>query len=781
MNLEKLKDTARKYEQKEEWRKAIEVYQRVLGAYESGEEDAPDLALYNKVGDLHLKVGDIPAAVRSYERAVELYGEQGFSNNAIAVCGKILRYDPHRTRTYIQLARLHARKNMAGEAKKHLIEYLDRMNREGLRDDAFRDVKDFADQFASSDEIRVMLAELLRVASRGVEAREQLEKLATQLESRGDQVGARRTRERLHEIEETATSPLEEPRRKGDLVFLDVGLGFPSGAPPAGPGVTAPGTEESLDVPPPVEVSVGEVTVSVSDLMQSDLDAAEFEVMPLEGLDRVDVGDLDDLELLPVDPDLVLDQTRLDPANEPPPVEGLEPGVADDSGFLPLTASDATGLVSDMTIELTASAPEEPSPDRLELVPLLGDLDLSTAVESADADAGADSTPVWGEDDPALHLLESDAPAESVGAAPPVEEESAGARVSSLEDRVLDDPDNPEVHRALGEALLATGQHDRGVEELDLALSRLEELEDWDRADDVAQQLARLEPAGIRYFQKMVELAYRGGHRSRVIDAYLELGDALVRVGSVEKALAVYGRVAEQEPDNPRALAAIDALAPPAPPTPPAPVLSAGPAVPAPPVVSAGPALPAAPAPEPVGSGFVDLGALVLGDVAGGKPKDTRMRVQDEEPTGDEERDFADMLKQFKRGLDENLDDEDYQSHYDLGIAFKEMGLLDEAIAEFQKALRSPDARLRTSEALGSSFFDKGQFAVAEAILRRAVDGLSGQDDEKIGLLYWLGRALEAGGRAEEAQPYYRRALAVDIHFMDLTERLRAIAKDRAP
>jgi tetratricopeptide (TPR) repeat protein len=325
---------------------------------------------------------------------------------------------------------------------------------------------------------------------------------------------------------------------------------------------------------------------------------------------------------------------------------------------------------------------------------------------------------------------------------------------------VLDDPDNPEVHRALGEALLATGQHGRGVEELDLALFRYEEIEDWDRADDVAQELARLEPSGIRYFQKLVELAYRGGNRSRVIDAYLELGDALVRVGSVENALAVYGRVAEQEPDNPRALAAVDALAPPAPLTPP---------------------VSAPPPPATAAPGFVDLGALVLGGDAVGKPKDTRMRVQDEAPTGDEERDFADMLKQFKRGLDENLEDEDYQSHYDLGIAFKEMGLLDEAIAEFQKALRSPDSRLRTSEALGSSFFDKGQFAVAEAILRRAVDGLSGQDDEKIGLLYWLGRALEAEGRAPEAQPYYRRALAVDIHFMDLAERLRAIAQGRTP
>ncbi len=760
MNLDKLKDTARKHEQKEDWRKAIEVYQRVLQAFESGEEAAPDLALYNKIGDLHLKVSDIPAAVRSYERAVELYSEQGFSNNAIAVCGKILRYDPHRTRTYIQLARLHAKKNMAGEAKKNLIEYLERMNREGLRDDAFQDVKAFADQFASSDEIRIMLAELLRVASRGAEAREQLEKLASDLESRGDQAGAQRTRDRMNEMESSASpapAPADEPRRKGDLVFLDIGLDTPFGS---AVGFGAPTREvrlvEEPDAPPPsIEPPTGEVTMSASDLMQSELDTEEeeFEVVPVEGLERVDPDTLDEMEILPPDPDLVVADTNLQVEEAAPALEGFEPGVADDSGTVPLVANDATGLVSDLTIDIgTSDTEDEVSPDWMEEEPLLGDVEVS--IEPAAESYAVDAAPVWDVDDPALQLVEEPADGIGAGGAERVEE-SPEARVSALEDLVLDDPDNPEVHRALGEALLSLGQHERGIEELDLALSRLEELEDWDRANDVAEELARLEPSGIRYFQKLVEFAYRIGHRGRVIEAYLELGDALVRVGAVDKALAVYGRVAESEPDNARARAAIDSLAPP---PPPAPVVA-----------------PPAQSPPAAAEGFVDLGAMLLDGDAPVKPKDTRMRVQDEEPTGDEEKDFADMLKQFKRGLDENLEDEDYQSHYDLGIAFKEMGLLDEAIAEFQKALRSPDARLRTSEALGSSFFDKGQFAVAEAILRRAVDGLSGQDNEKIGLLYWLGRALEAEGRGQEARPYYERALAVDVRFMDLNDRLRAI------
>jgi hypothetical protein len=65
MNLEKLKDTARKFEQKEDWRKAIEVYLKAIQEYESGREAHPDLSLYNRVGDLYLKIGDATSAVQA--------------------------------------------------------------------------------------------------------------------------------------------------------------------------------------------------------------------------------------------------------------------------------------------------------------------------------------------------------------------------------------------------------------------------------------------------------------------------------------------------------------------------------------------------------------------------------------------------------------------------------------------------------------------------------------------------------------------------------------------
>jgi tetratricopeptide (TPR) repeat protein len=230
-----------------------------------------------------------------------------------------------------------------------------------------------------------------------------------------------------------------------------------------------------------------------------------------------------------------------------------------------------------------------------------------------------------------------------------------------------------------------------------------------------------------------------------------------MRSGAMERARAVYQRVLEHDAQNPRALSALTTLEP-APQD----------------VKPAKGARPAAPAPAAAGD-FVDLGALVLDEPT--NIGDARLRVQDEEPTGDEQRDFDDMLAQFKKGIEASLGADDVQAHYDLGIAFKEMGLIDEAIAEFQKALRGAEGRMRTSEALGSCFFEKGQYTVAATVLRRAVETDQGGDEAKIGLLYWLGRCEEEMARPADALNYYQRVFAVEIGFQDVSERVKSLAK----
>ena len=731
MNLEKLKDTARKFEQKEDWRKAIEVYLRAIEQIESGAETAPDLSLYNRIGDLHLKVNDTAAAVRSYERAVDLYADQGFFNNAIALCGKILRVNPGRTQTYLKLAQLHARKNVVIEAKRNLIEFLERMNALGQLDQAFQSVKEFADQFSGSQEIRLMLIELLRAASREEEAREQLDKLAGELESHGETGDLPRAREKVD------TPEVRERRRElpaalsgGGLVFLDTGMDLPT-SPPARVADEPPAPEQSQAAPP-------DGLMVTEPMFGSTAPEAQAEVPGLEHTAELDLDasavdhSSPPLDLDRVDPaDLELEETTLEGIDEE--LEVLEP---------PLTSLDD---------ELSEALAEPEFSD----VPLQDSIDLEMG-EPVD-----------------LPLI-------------PVEGPSAPS-ITELENRVLDDPDNPELHGELADRLLLSGERSRGLDELELALEGFERAEDWRQAAIIADRLVALSSDSIRHHQKRVELAYRTGDRAHLLEAYLSLADLLVRIGAVDKAIAVYGRVQEHDPDNARAAAAlaeiqlqseIEAEAaeqepPPARPsvTPPAvkpAARNAPPPAPPPPLVGA---------PAGRDASFVDLSSMIFEETTA---RDTRMRIDRREPEDqDEQREFKEILEQFKRGIEQNLDTEDYQAHYDLGVAFKEMGLLDEAISEFQKALRAPEGRLRTSEALGICFFQKGQPPIAEAVLRRAVDGLEGGDDAKIGLLYWLGRALEAQGKETDALASYERALAVDIGFLDLSDRIHRLAAGR--
>jgi tetratricopeptide (TPR) repeat protein len=743
MNLEKLKDSARKFEQKEDWRKAIEVYLKAIQQIESGAETSPDLSLYNRVGDLYLKINDTAAAVRSYERAVDLYADQGFFNNAIALCGKILRVNPGRVQTYLKLAQLHARKNVVIEAKRNLIEFLERMNGLGQLDQAFQSVKEFADQFSGSQEIRMMLVELLRAASREEEALEQLAKIAGDLEGAG---GAQPTTAGGETAAPATPATSARPKfGRGDLIFLDTGLDLPTSAPPA----AAADPARPAEAPPPEGLELTQATYR-ADAASGSLDASP---PPLAGLEQtmVDAGpELDAVE----------------------PVAGLELEGPEDLSL--------EGAPLD-SMEIAESAAAEPVEGLLDSAE-----DLDLALPSTEVDFVVPSEEESAVD---LEFDEEPAAASATAGLPLIEPEAASAgatdELAELEDRIVNDPDNPDLHRELADRLLLTGELPRAAEELRLSLEGYERSEDWPSAVGIAERLVALEPDAIHNHQKRVELAFRSGERTPLLDAYLALGDALARAGATDKALAVYRRVMEHDPENDRASAAIAELSRAGPtvaaPAPPASRAPAGRAAPTPPPAAAAPPSTSAATPAPTETGasdaFLDLGSMIFEESA---PRDTRMRIDRREPEDeDEQREFKEILEQFKRGIDLNLDTDDYQAHYDLGVAFKEMGLLDEAIAEFQKALRAPEGRLRTSEALGMAFFEKGQFAISEAVLRRAVESVDGGDEAKIGLIYWLGRALEAQGKGGDAITSYERAMAVDIQFMDLSDRIHRLTAGR--
>ena len=539
-NIAKLKKKAAELEGAKKYDKALEVYEQVLNTARGADEER-DVALYNRVGDLHYRLGNNESAINYYEQAADYYAEGGFFNNAIALCNKILRYSPGRTVIYYKLGLISAKKGFNSDAKQNFLEYADRMQRVGKMDEAFRALKEFADLCPGQDDVRLMLAEQLAKANKKDEALEQLEILYDTLEDEGRSTEANAALERMKTLDPTfkpRRSITPKSRKKEGLVFLNLDF-------------------DEQPVANSVEDETPEPSAAAPRRQTPPVPTPAFSIPP------------------------VMDALEIPPASA---VEGLElTSLADEKVEEPIAPIDIEPTSAAGPDEAEREEEPEPEPEHEE----------EEAEETTPAHASNELvfiTPV----DAGPPLIESSAPDE------------------------YDEPD--------------------------------------------------------------------------------------------------------QRPDDE----------------------------------------------------FIDLGQWLEQNRT---PASTRMVAHDEEPENDEQKDFGEMLDKFKAGISKNVDEEDFESHYDLGIAFREMGLLDEAIGSFQKASRGANQRVRASEAIGQCFMDKGEAGVTMTVLERLVRDNSMPDTQLVGVLYLLGRAAESLSRYGEAAAYYQRVLAVQIGFRDTADRLSSLAQ----
>jgi tetratricopeptide (TPR) repeat protein len=171
------------------------------------------------------------------------------------------------------------------------------------------------------------------------------------------------------------------------------------------------------------------------------------------------------------------------------------------------------------------------------------------------------------------------------------------------------------------------------------------------------------------------------------------------------------------------------------------------------------------------GEDYVDLGVLILNEET--ELPAPAARGEPEAPAGDEALDLEEILSVFDQQVAESVDPREAASHYDLGLAFKEMGLLDDAIAHLQRALRGGAHLLATVEVLGECFIGRGDPRLAARLLQRATQLRNTREQELVGVLYWLGRAREELGDRDDARAAYERVAAVDAGFRDVADRLR--------
>jgi len=768
-NVEKLKKKAAEFEQKKQFDKALEVYLQIIGHAEGQANEEKDVTVFNRVGDLYLRLNKTDQAVNYYEQAVDLYTDGGYLNNAIALCNKILRHAPARHQIYYKLGKISAKKGFNSDAKKNFLEYADRMHRAGKDTDAFKALQEFADLCPGQDDIRLMLADQLAKAGKTKEAIEQLQILHETLDAEGRTAEAEATVQRMQSLD-----PGVEPRRSktpvsrdsGGLVFLDVG-----GSPPK----PRPKVEAQRPAPRPVEPPPARPKTPTH--VQPD---PVFEAIP----------EFEDPSAVEEIPHLEIESNSL---SEPTPPE--QPAV---EPTFDLTVSDVD--VSPLEgLESTADA------SQFQLDPELG------VANGVDGLISSDS---------GLSLSEQDAlgssPAEP-GLGEPLSTEDPLAGLSVLEDERFT------VHEQASAELApepeaeppapVTDAHAAEIEALDFQIDGpglADEVVVHDQATESEPEPVRpptpARPAPRPAAKTPLREPQRVEHRpppppvdeeepEEIEEEEIEeVEEEIPAAKSKPKAAASPLRITrpKKKPKTP-----VREEAPP----PPAPAQSTQrpginpfmkpkgkPKAPSPKSaqrVSTPPAeVPRAATPKenkPAARSddhFVDLGDWLREDRG---PRSYRMIAEEDHNRGEgEQADFTDMLEKFKAGVAANVDDEDFDSHYDLGIAYKEMGLIDEAIAEFQKALRGATHRIRAYEALGQCFIDRNDNDTAITVLGRALREPGMEDEDLIGVLYLLGYASEGSKKPRDAAAYYQRVFAIDIDFRDVSKRLKQMTKAAA-
>src|SRR5215831_8974921 len=253
----KLKKQAAEFEAKKQFDKAIGVYIKLLEGYDSYPAEL-DIGLFNRVGDLLIRQGNVADAVDWYERGIDKYSDTGFFNNAIALCNKVLRHSPGRASIYYKLGRISAKKGFTNEARTNFLEYADRMQKSGKVDEAFRALGEFADLCPDQDEIRLTLAEQLVRAGRKDDAIEQLQVLHERLDGEGRGHDARAVVDRMRAIDPTVEprkSQSQGNHKSSELIYIDVdeptfSPSMPSGLPLV-PPPPAPPPARTFAPPPP--------------------------------------------------------------------------------------------------------------------------------------------------------------------------------------------------------------------------------------------------------------------------------------------------------------------------------------------------------------------------------------------------------------------------------------------------------------------------------------------------------------------------------------------------
>lgn len=139
---------------------------------------------------------------------------------------------------------------------------------------------------------------------------------------------------------------------------------------------------------------------------------------------------------------------------------------------------------------------------------------------------------------------------------------------------------------------------------------------------------------------------------------------------------------------------------------------------------------------------------------------------------------LAELFEEFRAAEEGDAVQEDYETHYNMGTAYKEMDLMDEAIQEFQTSaslVKPGDGTsrfLQCCNMLGHCFNQKGMPEAAVLWFKKGLSAPGHSEDEYQALRYELASAYEQLGDLKQAREFYTEVYGVDVSYREVAEKL---------
>jgi tetratricopeptide (TPR) repeat protein len=136
------------------------------------------------------------------------------------------------------------------------------------------------------------------------------------------------------------------------------------------------------------------------------------------------------------------------------------------------------------------------------------------------------------------------------------------------------------------------------------------------------------------------------------------------------------------------------------------------------------------------------------------------------------------VFAKFKAGVRAQVSENDAATHYDLGVAYREMGLLPDAMHEFELAARDPDRECMCHAMIGMIHLESGAFDQAAASYVRGLEAAKKTVDQEMSLYYDLGNVKEMMGNGEEALYYFNKIARRDPGYRDVKDRIATLSSE---